>query len=82
MGNRDINGCDCCIGDEAIYWKDNENNAFIDSKGEMMVKARDKLIWFNVKFCPSYGRKFEFLISSSMAYGSRRGVIWVAIKNF
>lgn len=44
MGNRDINGCDCCIGDEAIYWKDNENNAFIDSKGEMMVKARDKLI--------------------------------------
>ena len=22
-------GCDCCEGDEALYWKDNEHNAFV-----------------------------------------------------
>lgn len=59
MENENINGCNCCIGDEAIYWKDNENNAFIDSKGEMMVMAKDKLIRFKVKCCPNCGRKFE-----------------------
>lgn len=59
MENENINGCNCCIGDEAIYWKDNENNAFIDSKGEMMVIAKDKLIRFKVKCCPNCGRKFK-----------------------
>lgn len=51
-------GCDCCLGDKAIYWADNENNAFVDSKGEMMVMAKDKLIRFKVNYCPNCGRKF------------------------
>lgn len=50
--------CDCCLGDEAVYWQNNENNVFVDSKGEMMVTAKDKLIRFKVKFCPCCGKKF------------------------
>ena len=52
-------GCDRCLGDEAIYWQDNENNVFIDSKGEMMVTVKDKLIRFKTNYCPCCGKKFE-----------------------
>ena len=51
-------GCDCCLGDEAVYWQDNENNAFVDSKGEMSIMVKDKLMRFKVKFCPCCGKKF------------------------
>ena len=55
----DLNaGCNCCDGDEAVYWQDNENNAFVDSKGEMMVTVKDKLIRFKAKYCPCCGKKF------------------------
>lgn len=58
-GDINIKGCSCCNGDNAIYWKDNENNSFIDSKGEMTVMVKDRLTRFKVKFCPNCGRKFE-----------------------
>lgn len=48
MEDKNIESCNCCIGDEAIYWKDNENNAFIDSKDEMTVMVKDKLIRFKL----------------------------------
>lgn len=51
--------CNFCHGDDAIFWKDNANCAFIDSKGEMMVVANDKTIRFKVKVCPMCGHKFE-----------------------
>lgn len=51
-------GCDCCQGDEALFWKDNENNAFVDSKGKMMVTVGGKTMRFSVKYCPNCERKF------------------------
>lgn len=51
-------GCDCCQGDEALYWKDNENNAFVDSKGEILVTVKDKAMRFKVKCCPNCGKEF------------------------
>lgn len=56
---KNTKGCDCCLGDNAIYWQDNENNAFVDSKGEMMVMVKDRLIRFKVKYCPNCGTAFE-----------------------
>lgn len=54
-----VTGCECCAGDEALYWKDNENNAFVDSKGEIMVTVKDHEMRFRVKCCPNCGRVFE-----------------------
>lgn len=55
---KEAEGCECCIGDEALYWKDNENNAFVDSKGEVLVTVKDHVMRFQVKCCPNCGRKF------------------------
>ena len=53
-------GCECCIGDEALYWKDSENNAFVDSNnGEILVTVKDHIMKFQVKCCPNCGRKFD-----------------------
>lgn len=52
-------GCDCCEGDEALIYKDNEDCAFIDSQGEIMVVVKDKTIRFKVKRCPNCGRVFR-----------------------
>lgn len=51
-------GCDCCQGDEALYWSDDESNAFVDSRGDLLVTAKGKTIRFKVKRCPNCGRKF------------------------
>lgn len=51
-------GCNCCLGDETIYWKDDENNAFVDSKGDMLVTVKDKTMRFKVKCCPICGKEF------------------------
>ena len=51
--------CNYCQGDEAIVWKDDQNNAFIDSKGEMMVTAKDHILRFKVDYCPKCGRRFN-----------------------
>lgn len=50
--------CECCQGDEALYWKDNENNAFVDSKGEMLVTVKGKEMRFKIKCCQNCGREF------------------------
>lgn len=52
-------GCNCCEGDEALIYKDNEDCAFIDSQGEMMVVVKDKTIRFKVKRCPNCGKVFR-----------------------
>ena len=51
-------GCDCCKGDTAVFWLNNENNAFVDSEGEMLITAKDRNIRFKVNFCPNCGREF------------------------
>jgi hypothetical protein len=51
--------CECCNGDKALYWKDDENNAFVDSKGEMLITVKDKTIRYKVKYCPNCGNKFN-----------------------
>lgn len=50
--------CSCCQGDLALFWANNENNAFVDSHGEILVTAHDYTIRFNVDYCPRCGRKF------------------------
>lgn len=50
--------CDYHDGDKAILWIDNENNAFIDSQGEIFVTVKDKTIRFKVDYCPMCGHKF------------------------
>lgn len=52
-------GCNCCYGDEALYYKDNQNCAFIDSNGEMMVIANGRDIKFRVQYCPNCGMRFN-----------------------
>lgn len=52
-------GCSCCSGDEALFWKDDQNCAFVDSTGEIMVVVRDKAMRFKVDCCPKCGRKFR-----------------------
>ena len=56
--NKDAVGCDCCNGDDALFYKDNENNAFIDSHGEMLVTSGDHSVRFQVRHCPNCGREF------------------------
>lgn len=51
-------GCECCLGDEPLYWKDNGSNAFVDSKGEILVTVKDRIMRYKVKHCPNCGRKF------------------------
>lgn len=50
--------CDYHNGDKAIFWLDNENNAFVDSHGEILVTAKDKTIRFKVDYCPMCGHRF------------------------
>lgn len=51
-------GCECCYGDEALFYQDDQNNAFIDSTGEMLVTAKDHIIRFKVNRCPRCGFVF------------------------
>lgn len=51
-------GCDCCQGDEALYWADDENNAFVDSKGNILTTIKGMTMRYNVKCCPKCGKKF------------------------
>lgn len=50
--------CPCCQGDLPLFWANNEDNAFVDSHGEILVTAHDHKIRFNVDYCPHCGRKF------------------------
>lgn len=52
-------GCSCCHGDEALFYKDEKNNAFINSSGEMLVTADGHITTFSVKRCPQCGFVFK-----------------------
>ena len=57
---EDINpGCGCCAGDIPLFWKDNENNSFIASHGEILATVADKTMRYKVKYCPNCGRKIQ-----------------------
>lgn len=51
-------GCDCCQGDEALYWADDENNAFVDSRGDVLVTVKGITMRYKVKCCPNCGKEF------------------------
>ena len=57
MFNED--GCSCCNSLESLVWKDDQNNAFIDSSGEMTVMVKDYLMRFKADYCPHCGRRFN-----------------------
>lgn len=67
--------CNCCIGNEAIFWKDEHNNAFINSNGEMRVTANWQEIKFTVDRCPKCGRLFKGTNYLSLRHGDD---IWYA----
>jgi len=50
--------CDFCEGDEALYYQDGENCAFVDSHGEVMVVVNGHILQFKVDHCPKCGRRF------------------------
>ena len=52
-------GCDCCLGNKAVHYKDNEISVFVDTKGEMTVTTKDELVRFKVSCCPNCGKKFD-----------------------
>lgn len=56
---EDIGGCNCCEGDTALFYQDNENCAFVDSKGEVMVVVKDHTMRFKVSYCPNCGKRFD-----------------------
>ena len=51
-------GCNYCCGDEAVFYKDNENCVFVGMNGEMLAIAKDRSIRFKVNHCPMCGRSF------------------------
>lgn len=57
--SEEYTACPCCHGDEALYWQDSENHAFIDVSGVILVTAQGKKIRFFVDCCPKCGRKFH-----------------------
>lgn len=59
LGDFDADGCACCQGDEGLYWKDEANNAYVDSKGDMLVTVNGKEMQFRIKYCPNCGKVFE-----------------------
>lgn len=50
-------GCDCCQGDEALYWADDENNALVDSRGNMLTTIKGMSMRYKVKCCPNCGKE-------------------------
>ncbi|WP_097005266.1 hypothetical protein [Lacrimispora amygdalina] len=50
--------CECCNSDEALYWEDNKNNAFVHSKEEILVTVKGETMRYKVKCCPNCGKKF------------------------
>lgn len=49
-------GCNCCMGDEPIYWDNKDNNAFVDKKGNILITAKGNEVSFKVKYCPNCGK--------------------------
>lgn len=52
-------GCNCCNGDEALFYQNGDTNAFIDSKGNIDVMIDGATMRFSVKRCPNCGREFN-----------------------
>ena len=48
----------CCEGVYPLFWMDVQNNAFFESRGVVLVTAKDKTLRFKVDCCPKCGRKF------------------------
>lgn len=51
-------GCNCCNGDEALFYQNGDTNAFIDSKGNIDVMIDGATMRFTVNNCPNCGRAF------------------------
>ncbi len=52
-------GCNCCNGDEALFYQNGDTNAFIDSKGNVDVMIDGATMRFTVNNCPNCGRAFD-----------------------
>lgn len=52
-------GCNCCNGDEALFYQNGDTNAFIDSKGNIDVMIDGATMRFTVNNCPNCGKAFD-----------------------
>lgn len=52
-------GCNCCNGDEALFYQNGDTNAFIDSKGNVDIMIDGATMRFTVNNCPNCGRAFD-----------------------
>ena len=51
--------CNYHDGDEAIYWIDEDNNAFVDSFGEMLITVNGHETRIYVRYCPMCGKRLN-----------------------
>lgn len=49
--------CDYCKMYKAVFWKDVENNMFVDGN-EMLATVKGQSFRVKIKYCPMCGRKF------------------------
>lgn len=52
-------GCSCCDTNEALWFLDDENSAFVDEHGAAKVTVNGKTVSFQVKYCPNCGRRLH-----------------------
>lgn len=67
--------CNCCHGDMALHYQNENNSVFIDSKGEMMVTVAGNTLRFNVERCPRCGHMFKGISYLNLRQGDD---IWYA----
>ncbi len=64
-GNPPSMGCDCCLGASELLLQsgedycdvDDDNYAFVDNEGKIMVAVCGKTVYIQAKFCPNCGRQ-------------------------
>lgn len=71
--------CNFCNGDEAVFWLDKDNCAFIDSNGEMLVLVNGQETHFRVDRCPKCGRLFKGVNYLNLRHGDD---IWYADEEY
>lgn len=54
-----MRGCDCCNGNEALWFQDDENSVFVDEHGRAKVTVCGKMVSLQVKYCPNCGKRLH-----------------------
>ena len=49
-------GCECCEGNNPLFYDDSDNCMFVNSVGELFIIVKGNSIKTRVKYCPNCGR--------------------------